>query len=459
MTRRFDAIIIGTGQAGPSMAARLTAAGQTVAIVERHLVGGTCVNTGCMPTKTLVASAYAAHLARRGADFGVITGEIRIDMATIHARSQKISIDGRNGNESWLRGMERCTLIFGHARFEGPRTVRVGEDRLEADRIFINVGGRAAVPDLPGVDSVPYFTNVSLLDTAVLPEHLVVIGGSYIGLEFAQIYRRFGAQVTIVERAPRLVPREDEDVSETIQSVLEAEGITMRTSADCIRLEPHPQGVLVGVNCAHHGPDVVGTHVLLAVGRRPNTDDLGLDKAGIQTDARGYIKVNDRLETNVANVWALGDCNGRGAFTHTSYNDFEIVADNLLSGADRKVSDRIPCYALYVDPPLGRVGMSETEARATGKRLLVGMRPMTRVGRAREKAETAGFMKMVVDADTRAILGATILGTGGDEAIHTVLDIMAAGGTATTLAHTMHIHPTVSELVPTLAGELKPAVP
>ena len=453
MNRRFDAIVVGTGQAGPSMAARLTAAGKNVAIVERHLVGGTCLNTGCTPTKTLVASAYAAHLARRGADFGVMTGDVRIDMARVHARSQKIAIDGRTGNETWLRGMERCTLIMGHARFEGPHAVRVGSDTLEADHIFINVGGRARIPDLPGIGDVPYFTNSSLLATDVLPDHLVVVGGSYIGLEFAQIYRRFGSKVTVIEKGPRLVGREDEDISAAIQSFLEAEGIAVRTGAECIHFARHEQGVAVGVNCAEGDPDAIGSHVLLAVGRRPNTDDLGLQNAGVETDARGYIRVNDRLETSVAGIWALGDCNGRGAFTHTAYNDYEIVADNLLTGADRKVSDRIPCYALYVDPPLGRVGITEIEARALGKRIAIGQRPMSRVARAREKDEMYGLMKMVTDADTNAILGAAILGTGGDEAIHAVLDMMAAGGNATTLAHTMHIHPTVSELLPTIAGE------
>jgi pyruvate/2-oxoglutarate dehydrogenase complex dihydrolipoamide dehydrogenase (E3) component len=456
MSRRFDAIVIGTGQAGPSLAGRLAGAGMTVAVIERHLVGGTCVNTGCMPTKTLVASAYAAHLARRGADFGVLTGDVRIDMAKVHARSQAISFNARTGTETWLGGMQRCTLIRGHARFETPHTVRVDDEVLEADRIFINVGGRAVIPDLPGVHDVPYFTNSSLLETAILPDHLVVVGGSYIGLEFAQIYRRFGARVTVVQRGNRLVGREDEEVSAAIQSFLEAEGIAVRTAAPCIRLARHPQGVAVGLDCSDGPPEVVGTHVLLAVGRRPNTDDLGLDNAGLATDRSGTIPVNDRLETSVPGIWALGDCNGHGGFTHTAYNDFEIVAANLLDGGDRKVSDRIPCYALFVDPPLGRVGMTEAAARAAGHRVLVGRRPMTRVGRAVEKDETAGLMKIVVDADTNAILGAAILGTGGDEAIHTVLDVMAAGGTAASLARTMHIHPTVAELVPTIAGELKP---
>ena len=455
MIRHFDAIVIGTGQAGPSMAARLAEAGMTVAVVERHLVGGTCVNAGCTPTKTLVASAYAAHLARRGADFGVITGEVRVDMERVHARARQIAEAGRTSNETWLRGMERCTLLMGHARFESERTVRVGEERLTADRIFINVGGRANIPDMQGVGEVPYFTNASLLDTAVLPEHLVVVGGSYIGLEFAQIYRRFGSKVTVVEMKPRLTAREDEDISESIRSIMEAEGIVVRTDAECIRFRKHERGVAVGVECSSGEPEVVGSHVLLATGRRPNTDDLGLDKSSIDVDSHGYIRVNDRLETNVAGVWALGDCNGRGGFTHTAYNDYEIVADNLLNGADRKVTDRIPCYALYIDPPLGRVGMTEAQARATGRKIAVGQRPMTRVARAREKNETLGLMKIVVDAETQEILGAAILGTGGDEAVHAVLDMMAAGGSAAKLAHTMHIHPTVAELLPTVAGELR----
>jgi pyruvate/2-oxoglutarate dehydrogenase complex dihydrolipoamide dehydrogenase (E3) component len=455
MTDNFDAIVIGAGQAGPSMAGRLTDAGMTVAVVERRLIGGTCVNTGCKPTKTLVASAYAAHQARRGADYGVITGSVSIDMARVHARSQKISVDGRASNEAWLRSMAGCTLIFGHARFESARTVRVGDELLRADRIFINVGGRAVVPDMPGVGKAPFFTNSSLLETDVLPEHLVVVGGSYIGLEFAQIYARFGARVTVIEKGPRLIGREDAEVSDAVRSILEAEGIAVRTGAECIHFAHHPNGVAVGLDCSEGEPKTVGSHLLLAVGRRPNTDDLGLEKTGIETDERGYIQVNDRLETSVPGIWALGDCNGRGAFTHTAYNDFEIVAENLLDGADRKVSDRIPCYALFVDPPLGRVGMTEAEARATARRILVGRRPMTRVGRAVEKDEVLGFMKIVVDADTDTILGAAILGTSGDEAIHTVLDIMSAGGNAATLRRTMHIHPTVSELVPTIAGDLR----
>lgn len=455
MTTRFDAIVIGTGQAGPSLAGRLSAAGMTVAIVERHLVGGTCVNTGCKPTKTLVASAYAAHLARRGADYGVITGPIGIDMATVHTRTATISRDSRESNEAWLGSLERCTLLHGHARFEGPKTVRVGDRLLTADRIFINVGGRAAIPDMPGVRDVPILTNSSLLALAELPRHLVVIGGSYIGLEFAQAYRRLGAEVTVVEKGPRLVSREDAPVSQALRAILEGEGIRVRTGAECIHFSRHADGIAVGVDCADDPSAPIGSHVLLAVGRVPNTDDLGLDRAGVEVDARGYIRVDDTLATGVPGIWALGDCNGRGGFTHTSYNDFEIVAENLLDGAARKATDRIPCYALFTDPPLGRVGMSADQARAAGHTIRVGRRAMTDVGRAVEKDETAGFMEIVVDAESDRILGGTILGTGGDEAIHAILDMMANGATATRLRTTVHIHPTVSELLPTIAGMLE----
>jgi pyruvate/2-oxoglutarate dehydrogenase complex dihydrolipoamide dehydrogenase (E3) component len=455
--KRFDAILIGAGQAGPSLAGRLTAAGMTVAVVERKLVGGTCVNTGCTPTKTLVASAQAAHTARRAADYGVLVdGAIRVDMAKVKARADTVVANSRLGLDGWLRSMKGGTLIEGHARFEAPDRLRVGADLLTAPRIFINVGGRPSVPPLPGINDVPFLTNRTMLDLDRVPEHLLVVGGSYIGLEFAQMHRRFGAAVTVVERLPQVIAREDADVSEAIREILTGEGVTVRTGAECIRLGRHERGVAVFLDCADGEPTVVGSHVLLAVGRRPNTDDLGLEKAGVATDARGYITVDDSLATNVPGVWALGDCNGRGAFTHTAYNDFEIVAANLLDGDHRRVSDRIPAYALFIDPPLGRVGQTETEARATGRRLLIGRRPMTRVARAVEKGDTRGFMKVVVDAETRKILGGAILGTGGDEAIHGILDVMNAGLPYDVLQRAMAIHPTVSELIPTMLGELKP---
>jgi pyruvate/2-oxoglutarate dehydrogenase complex dihydrolipoamide dehydrogenase (E3) component len=333
----------------------------------------------------------------------------------------------------------------------------VGGEVLTAPRIFLNVGTRPAVPPIPGVDAAPFLNNRHMLELDRVPEHLLVVGGSYIGLEFAQMHRRFGARVTVVEKAPHLIAREDPDVSEAIREILQAEGIEVRTSAECIRLEAHPDGPAVSVDCAEGPPTVVGSHVLLAVGRTPNTDDLGLDAAGVARDARGYVTVDDTLATNVPGIWALGDCNGRGAFTHTSWNDYEIVAANLLDGASRRVSQRVPAYALYIDPPLGRVGLTETQARATGRPILVSKRPMTRVGRAIEKAETQGFMKVVADAETRAILGAAILGTGGDEAIHGLIDAMSGGLDVDAMMRAVPIHPTVSELIPTLLGDLKPA--
>ncbi len=457
MSQPFDAIIIGAGQAGPPLAGRLTGAGMRVALIERKLFGGTCVNTGCIPTKALVASAHAAHLARRAADYGVgIGGAVRIDMPAVKARKDKVSRDAREGVESWLKGMPHCTVFEGHAHFASATEVRVGDSVLTAPRIFVNVGGRAAVPDMPGIGTVRTLTNTTLLELDKVPRHLVVVGGSYIGLEFAQMYRRFGAEVTVVEKGARLIGREDEDVSAAIADILRAEGIALRLAAECIALRPHGDDIAVGVDCADGAPQVIGSHVLLAVGRRPNTDDLGLDKAGVVTDARGTIPVDEQLRTNVPGIWALGDCNGRGAFTHTAYNDFEIVAANLLDGEARRVSDRIDCYALYIDPPLGRVGMTEAQARAAGHVVRIGKRPMTRVGRAVEKGETQGFMKVVVDAGSDVILGAAILGVGGDEAVHAVLDSMAAGRTAAQLQRTMHVHPTVSELLPTVFGELKP---
>jgi pyruvate/2-oxoglutarate dehydrogenase complex dihydrolipoamide dehydrogenase (E3) component len=457
MSTTFDAIVIGAGQAGPALAGRLTGAGMTVAMIERHLFGGTCVNTGCTPTKTLVASAEVAHQARRAADYGVqIEGGISVDMRSVKARKDKIVATSRDGIQNWLGTMKGCTVFKGHARFESAQEVRVGDAVLRANRIFINVGGRAILPDLPGVGRVPTLNNTSILELDTLPKHLIIVGGSYIGLEFAQMYRRFGSAVTVVEMKPRLVWREDEDVSTAIEAIFTSEGIAVRTGAECIRFDKRGDEIVAGVECPTGDPEVLGSHVLLAVGRRPNTDNLGLDRAGVAVDDHGYITVDDQLRTSVPGIWALGDCNGRGAFTHTAYNDFEIVAGNLLDGETRRVSDRIPCYGLFVDPPLGRVGMTETQARASGRRIRVGSRPMTRVNRAVEKGESQGFMKVVVDADTREILGAAILGVGGDEAVHGILDTMAAKAPFTTLQHAVHIHPTVSELIPTILGELRP---
>ena len=453
----FDAIIIGTGQAGPSLAFRLAAAGMKVAVAERNLVGGTCVNTGCTPTKALVASAYAAQMARRGAEYGVVTaGEVGVDMRRVKARKDAIVAQSRDGLAAALDNAANISLFRGHARFVSPREVEIGGERLRAERIFVNVGGRALVPDMPGIDQVPYLNNSSMMAIDVLPPHLIIVGGSYIGLEFGQMYRRFGSEVTIIEMAPRLVHREDADVSAAIRDIVEHDGVRIRLNAECISLATRGKDIVAKVDCIEDAPEVVGSHLLLAVGRRPNTDDLGLDQAGIRCDERGYIVVDDQLQTNVPGIWALGDCNGKGAFTHTAYNDFEIVAANLLDHDRRQVSDRTPAYALYTDPPLGRVGMTMSEARNSGRSVLVGERPMTRVARAIEKGETQGFMRILVDRDTKEILGASLLGTGCDEAVHSILDLMNAKAPYPIMQRAMHIHPTVCELLPTILGDLKP---
>ncbi len=457
MSEQFDAIVIGAGQAGPPLAVRCGKQGLKTALVERHRFGGTCVNNGCVPTKTLVASARAAHVARHAGDYGVvIDSAVRVDMARVKARKDRIVEQGSSGVRAWLDGARNVTVIEGHAQFSGPRRLRVGERELEAPRIFIDVGGRAAVPDMPGIDEVPFLNNERIMHLDQLPEHLIVVGGSYIGLEFAQIYRRFGSRVTVVEAGPRLVGREDEDVSEAIRDILAAEGIEFRLGATCIGLQRRGERVAIAAECASETPPVEGSHILLATGRVPNTHDLGLAAAGIETDARGYIIVDEGLATTAEGVYALGDCNGRGAFTHTSWNDYEIVAANLFDGEARRVSERIPAYALFVDPPLGRVGMTHAQAASTGRPVLAAKMMMTRVGRAREMGETAGFMKVVVDAETRQLLGAAILGVHGDEVIHAILEVMTARLPCTVINRAVHIHPTVAELLPTLLEGLAP---
>jgi len=454
--QKYDSIVIGTGQSGPSLARRLVGAGQSVAVVERGFFGGTCVNTGCTPTKTLVASAYAAHLARRAAEFGVtIAGPVTVDMKAIKARKEYVLGLSRNGVERSLKALKGCTVYEGHGRFTSPNSVEVGDQILEADRIFINVGGRALVPPIAGLDQVEYLTNSTMLELDHLPPHLVILGGSYIGLEFSQIYRRFGSEVTVIELAPRLIAREDEDVSLTVADILRGEGIDVRVDTEVVDVARHGNGIAVDV--VHDGAhsQIIGTHLLLAIGRRPNTDDLGLDRAGIAVDDRGFIKVDDELRTSASGVWAMGDCNGRGAFTHTSYNDFEIIAANILDQGNRRVSDRIAAYALYTDPPLGRVGATEAEVRRSGKPALIATLTMENVGRAFEKGETLGFMKILVDKESRKFLGASFLGLSGDELVHSVLDLMYAGAPCSVLQKAVHIHPTVSEFIPVLIGNLK----
>ena len=453
----YDAIVIGTGQAGPALARRMVGAGWKVAIIERKLFGGTCVNTGCTPTKTLVASAYAAHLARRSSEYGVtIAGAIGVDMKAVKARKDAIVAASREGVERSLKTLKGCTVYEGHGRFVGPKEVEVGGQTVEADKIFINVGGRAVVPAIPGLDQVPYLTNSSMMEVDFLPRHLLVLGGSYIGLEFAQMYRRFGSEVTVMELAPHLIPREDADVSQAVAGFLQDEGIDIRVNSKVVEVEKTGNEIAVSVETGGTRSQVAGSHLLLAIGRRPNTDDLGLDKAGIAVDPRGYIEVDDQLRTNVPGVWALGDCNGRGAFTHTSWNDFEIVAANLLENERRRVSDRITAYALYTDPPLGRAGMTEAEVRKSGRPALIATMAMENVSRAYEKGETKGFMKILVDQETKQILGASLLGVSGDEVIHCILDVMYAKASSMVLRRAMHIHPTVSEFIPTMLEDLVP---
>jgi len=450
MVQEFDAIVIGTGQSGPSIATRMTKEGMRVAVIERKLFGGTCINVGCIPTKTLVASARAAYVARRAADFGVTVGAINVDMARVKARKDEVVRQSGQNIEKWLRSNPNLTVFHGHGRFESPTTVSVNGDLLEAPKIIINVGGHAFVPDAPGVRDIPYLTSSTMMDVDFLPEHLIVVGGSYIGLEFAQMYRRFGSRVTVIEMADRLITREDEDVSAGVRAILEKEGIEVRLKAECIAFQTRPGGVAVRLACGEEPKEIIGSHVLLAVGRRPNTHDLGLDKAGVGTDAHGYVVVDEELRTSVEGIFAVGDANGRGAFTHTSYNDYQILVANMFDGEKRRVSDRITAYGLFVDRPLGRVGMTEREVRQSGRPALMAKMPMARVGRARERSETDGFMKILVDAETNEILGASILGIEGDEVVQSILNVMYARAPYTAISRGMHIHPTVTELIPTL---------
>ena len=456
MQKNFDAIFIGAGQSGPFLAVRFAERGLKVALIEREHLGGTCVNDGCVPTKTLVASARVAHVAREAGRFGVQVGDVSVDMRAVKARKDAVVNQSVAGLTDWLGGLETLTSIRGEARFIGPNAVRVGDDELSAPKIFINVGGRPSVPDWPGIHDLPYLTNTSMMAIDFLPEHLVIVGGSYIGLEFAQMYRRFGSLVTVIEAGPRLIAREDQEVSDAVRAMLEGEGVAIHVNANNLAMSRDGDQARVAFDADDVAQSVTGSHLLLAVGRHPNTDGLGLDVAGIATDARGFIVVDDELRTNVRGVWALGDVNGKGAFTHTSYNDFEIVAANLLGGGTRRVSDRISAYALYTDPPLGRIGMSEVEVRASGRAALVASFPMARVGRARERGETTGFMKVLVDAQTERILGAALFGIEADEVVQTLLLAMAADLPYTRITQTMFIHPTVTELLPSLFAALKP---
>lgn len=455
MSKQFDAMVIGAGQAGPALALRLAKTGMKVAIAEQKNFGGTCVNTGCIPTKTLIASAHVAHMVNKAAEFGIIIpGTPQVDMKKVKTRKDEFVQKYATGVEKMLRNAENCTVYHEQAQFENTHTIRVGQELLEAKQIFINVGARAKIPAIPGLEKINYFTNANILDVDFVPEHLIIIGGSYIGLEFAQMYHRFGAKVTVIEKAPRLIPREDQDISEAIKEILDNEGIHIRLNSECIQLDKRDEKVIVKFGCENRTEEIIGSHLLLALGRQPNIEDLGLDKAGIEINEHGYISVDDQLQTNVKNIWALGECNGKGAFTHTSYNDYEIVAANLLDKKTRRVSDRILAYGLFIDPPLGRAGMTELEAQAAGKKIKTAKYAMKDIKRAAMKGDTQGFMKVIVDAETKLILGAAVLGVEGDEVIHSILDVMYAKSPYTTIMNAVHIHPTVSELIPTMMGKL-----
>ena len=450
MPTQFDAIVIGTGQSGPPLAFAIAAEGKQVAIIERKRFGGTCVNTGCIPTKALVACARTAWVARRAAEYGVeIAGPISVDMKKVKARKDFVAGQSETAVHRGLVELKGCRVIEGHGRFTGPHTVEVNGETLEAPEIYIDVGARATVPAIPGLDQVPYFTNSGMVDVDFLPEHLVILGGSYIGLEFGQMYARFGSKVTIIERAAHLLSHEDRDITDAVRKILEDEGIEVVTGAEEIAVEP-------GIRVTWKGGEVTGSHLLVALGRTPNTDDLGVEAAGLKLDQHGFIEVDGELRTHVEGIWATGDCNGKGAWTHTSYNDYEIVAENRKEPDSRHVSDRITAYNVYIDPPLGRAGMTEDQVRKSGRKALMATRPMTKVGRAFEKGETKGFLKILVDADSHEILGASLLGIECDEVIHCILDTMYSKGTYLTLLRAMHIHPTVSELVLTLLRDLKP---
>ncbi|MEM7400894.1 MAG: FAD-containing oxidoreductase [Pseudomonadota bacterium] len=456
MSKKYDAIVIGAGQAGPSLAAKLVSENHKTAIIERKLFGGTCVNTGCIPTKTLVASARVAYMARRGKEFGVeISGDINMDMKKVKARKDGVVQQSNQGVTGWMTNMEGLDVYEGHGQFESENVVSVNGEQLQADKIFINVGARARVPDMHGLNQIDYFTNSNIMDVDFLPEHLIIVGGSYIGLEFAQMYRRFGSEVTVIETHDRLISREDEDVSNAVKEILENEGVNIRLNAECISFAKKGASIVATDSCNNEKREIIGSHVLLAVGRNANTHDLGLEKAGVNVNQYGIIEVDDELKTNVPGIWAIGECNGKGAFTHTSYNDYEIVADNLFGTKSRRVSDRILCYGLFIDPPLGRVGLTEQQVKDSGKKALIGKMMMSRIGRAKERSETQGFMKVLIDAETEEILGANILGIGGDEIIHLFIDTMYAKQTYHIIKNAVHVHPTVAELIPTMLQDLQ----
>ena len=451
----YDAIIIGTGQAGPPLALSLAKKGKKVAIVEKSHLGGTCVNTGCTPTKTYIASARRAFVAGNSEELGVgIEGKVKVNLKQIKRRKDKIIQESRDSWEKSFSEEPDISLIRGKAKFIDPKSIEVDGKIFSAETIYINVGARPRIPE--GFENVPVLTNETMLELEEIPEHLIIVGGGYVGLEFAQMFNRFGSKVTILERGERLMKQEDEDISEAIAEILKKEDINIRFKSECISAKPAGEGVEIQLKCETGEPSIKGSHLLIATGRIPNTDDLGLDTAGINTDKKGYIQVNDRLQTNVNHIFALGDCNGEGAFTHTSYNDFQIIDSHLQGTKKRYLSDRIPCYAAYIDPSLARVGMNLNEIREKGIKANIAVKPMKEIARAKEMGETEGLLKIYTEEGTDKILGASFLGTRADEYIHAIIDVMYADAPYTVIKNAVHIHPTVSELIPTMLEDLKP---
>jgi pyruvate/2-oxoglutarate dehydrogenase complex dihydrolipoamide dehydrogenase (E3) component len=453
---RYDAIIIGSGQGGNPLAQHLASVGQMVALIESDHLGGTCINTGCTPTKAMVASAQIAHYVRNANRWGIQASHVGIDLAAILKRKNNIVQEFRSGWQERIDEQSNWHLYRGRARFVGPKQIQVAKETLEADRIFIDTGASPTIPSIPGLDSVGYLTNVSLLELCELPEHLIVLGAGYVGLEFGQMFRRFGSAVTIIQTAERILPNEDDDVTDELQRSLECEGIKVLLKTRTIEVKRESKGLALKVQDATGTHAVSGSHLLLATGRTPNTRDLDLDKAGVKVDKKGFIVVNERLETSAPGIWALGDVNGGPAFTHISYNDFQILYGNLIEGKNLSTNSRLVPYALYTDPQLGRVGLTEKVARASGHKLKIGKVEMSHVARAIERAETQGFMKIVVDAATDGVLGASILSTEAGELIQILSTLMLAERPYTLLKGAIYIHPTLAEGFFSLMESVKP---
>lgn len=447
--KKFDAIIIGTGQAGPSLAVSLAKDGLKTAIIEKGHLGGTCVNTGCTPTKAYVASARRAFIAGNSQDMGItVEGSVKVDLKIIKERKDKLINDSRSGLEKMFSKHDNLSLIRGKAAFINNNTIEVDGEQYSAEKIYINVGGRPRVPK--GFEKANYLTNRSILELEEIPEHLVIVGGGYAGLEFGQMFSRFGSKVTLLERGEQLLDREDDDIARAIEEILRGSKIEILLNSNCISASQEPGGIEVKYDCEEGMKTLTASHLLLAAGRVPNTDDLGVENTDLDLDDRGFIEVNDELQTSVPHIWALGDCNGHGAFTHTAYNDFQIVYSHIFEKRKRYLSDRFTCYAAFIDPPVARVGMNAKEIKKQGIKAKVAERPLSKIARAKEMGETTGKLKIFIEADTNKILGATFLGTGADEYIHTIIDQMYAGATYEVIRDAVHIHPTISELIPTM---------